>query len=146
MNPNCLQPCRLLVVEDNDGDVGLLREALDAEGLICHLEVLTDGEEALAYIRSTSQSGLPPPDILLLDLNLPKVDGAAVLEFVRQSPLWRPIPVIVMTSSHSPRDRERVKALGVERYVTKPVDLEDYLRIGGVIRQLLEGRPQSAGA
>ena len=132
---------KLLVVEDNRGDVGLLEEAFDGAGLRYALTLFLDGEKALSYVESLSERPAEEqPDMLLLDLNLPKIGGLAILEALRRSENGLKIPIVVMTSSASPKDRDRAVALNVDRHFVKPIELEDFLKIGVVVKELLEQR------
>ena len=129
---------RVLLAEDNPADVLLVRSALECNNLTCDLHVLTDGAEALDYIAATEQGSAPIPALLLLDLNLPKHTGGEVLARLRQSPVCARVPVVVMTSSPSPRDKDLVTQLGISCYFRKPTDLNQFLRIGDIVRQLLQ--------
>ena len=127
---------RIIVVEDNPADVYLLRRALSQAGLQCDLTVIDDGADALAYIQSSAQGG-PRPDLAVLDLNLPGHSGIEVLGSVRQSKNLTDLPVVVMTSSASLPERRQVEQLGVSRFITKPHDLNDFLQIGEVLKEVL---------
>lgn len=129
---------RILLVEDNAGDIYLFRQALERAGLAFELTVIKDGGDALAFATSDGKhSGGRVPDLLVLDLNLPKVGGCEVLEALRQNADMSNLAVAVMTSSTALRDYERCTELGVARYLTKPLELEDFLRIGEVVKQIL---------
>ena len=123
-------PIEVLLVEDNPGDVRLTREALK-EGKVCNnLSVVRDGVEALAFLRRQGQYGdAPRPDVILLDLNLPRKDGREVLEEVKADPALRSIPVVVLTSSEAERDIVQAYALHANCYITKPVDLDQFIRV-----------------
>jgi CheY-like chemotaxis protein len=128
----------ILLVEDNLGDVFLFREALKAAGVDYEITVISDGAEALNFVVDPVQyraKGIP--DLAVLDLNLPKVEGTEVLEAMRSDPDLSSVPVAVMTSSPSPRDRERAVQLGARRFITKPLDLDEFLKIGTVLKELL---------
>jgi CheY-like chemotaxis protein len=128
----------ILLVEDNAADIYLFRQALERAGLAFELTVIKDGGDALAFARSDGkQSAGRIPDLLVLDLNLPKVGGCEVLEALRQNADVSNLTVAVMTSSTASRDYERCTELGVARYLTKPLELEDFLRIGEAVKQLL---------
>ena len=127
---------RIIVVEDNPADVYLLRRALSQAGLQCDLTVIDDGADALAYIQSSAQGG-PRPDLAVLDLNLPGHSGIEVLGSVRQSKNLTDLPVVVMTSSASLPERRQVEQLGVSRFITKPHDLNEFLQIGEVLKEVL---------
>lgn len=123
-------PIEVLLVEDNPGDVRLTREALK-EGKVCNnLSVVPDGVEAMAFLRRQGPyAGAPRPDVILLDLNLPKKDGREVLEEVKGDPELRSIPVVVLTSSEAERDIARAYALHANCYITKPVDLDQFITV-----------------
>src|SRR5215470_8037968 len=125
---------RILVVEDNEADVYLLRKALVNAGLAFELVVIEDGAEAIAYARREGYyQNAPRPDIIVLDLNLPKNGGTEVLEALRTNGHFGGVPVVVLTSSASLPDRLRMEKLGVDRFVMKPPDLADFLRIGSIV-------------
>jgi len=132
------EPFRILLVEDNDADVYLLRKALENAALNFELIVIDDGAEALAYARSEGKySGAARPDAAVLDMNLPKSEGTEVLEALRRNERLSEVPVVVLTSSASPAERLRMERLGVQRFITKPPDLEEFLQIGNVVADLL---------
>lgn len=134
---------RILLVEDNDGDVYLMRKALESAALNVELIVIDDGAEALTYARSEGKySGAARPDAAVLDLNLPKADGTEVLEALRRNERFSEVPVVVLTSSASPAERLNMERLGVQHFFTKPPDLKDFLQIGHVIAGLLR-RPNA---
>jgi CheY-like chemotaxis protein len=130
---------QILLAEDNRGDVLLVQQALAEHHLPHKLHVVRDGEEALRFVACMGQPGqMPCPDILLLDLNLPKIDGPRVLREFRKHPDCAHTPVVVVTSSDTPDDRARVDALGISRYFKKPSDLDAFLQLGAVVRQVVE--------
>jgi CheY-like chemotaxis protein len=128
----------ILLAEDNPGDVLLVREAL-AEHRIAHeLHLVRDGGEALAFVAQMGQrGGTPCPDLVLMDLNLPKVDGSEVLSEFRKHPACAHTPVIVVTSSDAQRDRARMAGLGVTRYFRKPSDFNAFLKLGEMVREVV---------
>jgi CheY-like chemotaxis protein len=129
---------RILLVEDNPGDVLLIQEALREHKIEHDLQVATDGAEALTVIAQIGMSGsFIHPDLLLLDINLPKADGFEVLRNFRQNPVCAKLPVIVVTSSNIEEDRARMGRLGVTHYFCKPTDLDGLLRLGNLIRNVL---------
>jgi CheY-like chemotaxis protein len=132
---SCDRVVEILLVEDNPGDVELVREAL-AEGGIAHsLSVAGDGVEALAYLRGEGKyAGALLPDFVLLDLKLPKKGGLEVLAEMKEDEALRRIPVIVLSSSDAPDDVLRAYDLQVSCYVTKPADLEEFERVMQSIR------------
>lgn len=128
----------ILLIEDNAGDILLIRLALEENQIAHHLKVLRDGAEALAFMRRMGQRGYEPcPDVLLLDMNLPKVDGPQVLSEFRKHPACVTTPVIVVTSSDTPKERERMRDLGVAHYFKKPSDLNAYLMLGSLVREIV---------
>src|SRR4051794_10534545 len=119
---------RVLQVEDNEADVRLTREALREAGEELRLSVVGDGEQALAYLRNEAGfEGVPRPDLVLLDLNLPRKDGVEVLQEMRRDPLLAPIPVIVLTSSSADRDVSACYAACANAFVVKPQELDGYI-------------------
>ncbi|HTE59878.1 MAG TPA: response regulator [Solirubrobacteraceae bacterium] len=117
----------ILLVEDNAGDVRLTREALREADLEVELTAVPDGEQALAFLRNEGEhAGAPRPDLILLDLNLPKKNGLEVLEEIKRDPALRTMPVIMLTTSSSARDVAACYDLGVNCYVVKPLDLDDF--------------------
>jgi CheY-like chemotaxis protein len=119
------QPIEILLVEDNPADARFFREALQVASIRHQLSVVTNGEEALTFLHRTGPyRSAPRPDVIVLDLKLPRVSGHAVLAAIRVNPELRSIPVVVLTSSYAPRDQERSYDLEADHYVTKPVGLE----------------------
>ena len=127
----------ILLAEDNPGDVFLIRRALDGQKFLYELLLAKDGEEAIGYVRQAA-AGTRKIDLLLLDLNLPKHDGAEVLTRLRSYSRLANLPVILLTSSDSPQDRERCLALGANRYFQKPSNLAAFMQIGEIAKQLVE--------
>ncbi len=126
----------ILLVEDNPGDVRLMREAL-SDGLRSNvLSVVTDGAAALAFLRREGTfHAAPQPDVILLDLNLPKMDGRQVLAAIKGDSRLRRIPVVVLTTSADERDVLGSYDLGANCYITKPVDLDQFLAAVRAIEQ-----------
>jgi DNA-binding response OmpR family regulator len=132
-------PFEIVLVEDAEPDVFLVREALQQNGLDFNLRVFGDGEEASDFFAAVDRDqSASVPRLLMLDLNLPKKTGAEVLENVRKSLRFQTLPVIVLTSSDSPKDRELVTRLGATHYFRKPSRLAEFMRLGAVARGLLE--------
>lgn len=128
----------IVVAEDNAPDVFLLKEALNQEGLSCRLDSIEDGEAALDFIAGLECDPPPPcPDLFIIDLNLPKKSGQEILDRLRTSSRCSAIPTIVMSSSDAPRDQQLGRDSGVQLYFRKPVELHDFMRIGGVVRDIL---------
>jgi CheY-like chemotaxis protein len=117
----------ILLVEDNAGDVRLTREAMHEAEVAADLVAVSDGEQALAYLRGNGDhAGAARPDLILLDLNLPKKNGLEVLEEIRRDGELRRVPVIVLTTSSSARDISACYERGVNCYLVKPLDLDDF--------------------
>ena len=126
----------ILLVEDNPGDVRLTREALNVGRLLYHMDVVTDGVEALAYLRhEVPYTGSPLPDLILLDLNLPRMDGRELLGIIKSEPTIKCIPVVVLTTSKAEEDIIKSYNLHANCFITKPVDLDQFM---AVIRSIEE--------
>ena len=129
-------PIEILLVEDNPGDVELTREALHDSKVHMRLSVVPDGVEALAFLRREgTYADAPRPDLVLLDLNLPRKDGRGVLAEVKQDPALKHIPIVILTSSQAEQDILRAYELQANCYVTKPVDLDQFITIVRSIEQ-----------
>jgi len=127
---------RLVVIEDNPADVLLLRDALTETGLACSVEQYTNGEEALKAIASMTEI----PDLILLDLNLPRVHGFEILKAIRERPLLAGAKVAVLTTSRTAADQLQSQKLGANAYIIKPSGYEEFLtRVGAAIKRLLGG-------
>lgn len=134
--------CYILLAEDNSGDVFLVKQSLKHHGIACSLMVFNDGEEAGRHIREAgSELSEGIPAVILLDLNLPKTDGHELLRMVRSQPKLMNTPVVIITSSNSPEDRRRSVELGANQYFRKPLDLDQFLELGAVIKQVLKPDP-----
>jgi chemotaxis family two-component system response regulator Rcp1 len=136
----------ILLVEDNPGDIQLLRMALDAANLDWDLTVANDGRDALDFVqRRGKHVHAVLPELAVLDLNLPKNDGLDVLEAIRANPALAGIPVVILSSSSSPRDKLRVDRFQVSRFIAKPADLDEYLAIGWTLKEILAESRSRAG-
>lgn len=130
MNARGGDAIQVLLVEDNPGDVRLTREALREGKVRNNLSVAPDGVEALAFLRRQGKyADAPRPDVILLDLNLPKKDGREVLVEVKADPSLRNIPVVILTSSEAERDIAQAYDLHANCYITKPVDLDQFIHV-----------------
>jgi CheY-like chemotaxis protein len=140
-------PVRILLVEDNEADVYLFRKALQSAGLDFELTVMEDGGAALAFVRGEgSHAGAPVPDLAVIDLSLPKNDGIQVLEAIRENARFAGMPVVIASSSAVAPDRLKENQWEVARYIVKPPDLEAFLQIGTVLKEiLLQGQARRAG-
>ncbi len=137
MNPQLnWKPIEILLVEDNPGDVELTREALDTAKVANNLHVVDDGADAVEFLfRRGRFADVPRPDIILLDLNLPKKDGRQVLSEIKAEPSLAQIPVVVLTTSQAEEDILRAYQLHANCYVTKPVDFNQFLHIVSTIEE-----------
>jgi CheY-like chemotaxis protein len=128
------QPIEVLLVEDDPGDVLLIKEAFEFNKVHNNLHVVSDGEQALEYLRRQGEHAEAlRPDLVLLDLNLPRKDGREVLAEVKQDETLRTIPVVVLTTSEAEEDVLKSYQLHANAYVTKPVDFERFVSI---VRQI----------
>jgi CheY-like chemotaxis protein len=117
-----------------------VREAIKLEELPVQVYIAADGEQALEFIRAAEQDpNAPFPDLVLLDLNLPRIDGLEVLRKIRESEKVRDIPVLVITSSDSPNDRSGAAQMGAG-YFRKPVTYDEFLKVGSVLREFLQAK------
>jgi CheY-like chemotaxis protein len=124
----------VLLVEDDPGDVLMTREAFQDYKVHNQLHVVNDGEQAMAFLRQEGEyAGRPRPDLVLLDLNLPRMDGRQVLHAIKSDPELSSIPVVVLTTSEAEDDVLRSYSLHANAYVTKPVDFERFI---DVVRQI----------
>lgn len=131
----------ILLAEDNSADVYLIREALKEHGVKCPIRLASDGKDVLRMI-SPQESPAEAPDfgLIILDLNLPRHDGIEILQRLRQNERFAHVPVVVLTSSDSPRDRLMATQLGAARFLRKPSNLEQFLSLGAVFKELLQDR------
>jgi two-component system, chemotaxis family, response regulator Rcp1 len=129
MNPT-LSEVNILLVEDNPGDIRLTKEVLKEGKIKNNLSVVMDGEEAILFLKKQGQyKDAITPDIILLDLNLPKKDGREVLEDIKSDPELMMIPVIVLTTSSAERDIANTYAQHANCYITKPVDFNQFIKV-----------------
>jgi two-component system, chemotaxis family, response regulator Rcp1 len=131
----------ILIVEDNAGDITLLRTALKKKRLDGMLTVVRDGESALKFADTIDS--LPDavcPDLVILDLNLPRVDGREILKRFRASGRLRTAPILVLSSSGDERDKVAALSLGATQYLHKPIDLEEFMNIGTTVEALLSSQ------
>ncbi len=120
----------ILMVEDNPGDVRLTREALKESKVRNKMHVVEDGVEALAFLRREGQyADAPHPDLILLDLNLPRKNGREVLAEIKEDPDLRRIPVVILTISQAEEDALKTYDLHANCYITKPVDLDQFIKV-----------------
>jgi CheY-like chemotaxis protein len=124
------KPVEILLVEDNEGDVGLIEEVFEEAKIRNNLHVAEDGEEAMLYLHGEGKfSGSPRPDIILLDLNLPKKDGREVLREIKEDNTLRNIPVVILTTSNAEKDILRAYDLHANAYINKPLDFDQFIKV-----------------
>lgn len=137
---NAQEPIDILLVEDNPGDVRLTREALKDTSHPSRVHVVMDGEEAMVFLRRNGHHrDAPVPDLILLDLNLPRKDGREVLEEIKDDDALRKIPVVVLTTSEAEQDILKVYELHANCFITKPVDLDRFMQVVKTIEEFWFG-------
>jgi len=130
------EPVEILLAEDNPGDVKLTRKALEKGRLANNLHVVNDGVETMQFLRGEGEyEGRPRPDLVLLDLNMPRKDGREVLEEIKGSDDLKRIPVVVLTSSEAEEDVIRSYELHANAYLTKPVDFSGFIDVVGKLEE-----------
>ena len=132
----------ILLVDDNPADVLLVREALKWHDVKSEMVVARDGDDAIRLMDEIDSSRLPCPNLVILDLNLPRKTGFEVLERVRSSPGCGITPVVVLSSSDAPSDRQKAKILGASQYIQKPSNLQDFMSIGAKLKEILASAKQ----
>jgi len=125
----------VLLVEDNPADVDLIREGFEESKIYCHLEVARDGIEAMQMLRHEQDLGCVRPDLILLDLNMPRMDGREVLAEIKQDESLKTIPVVIMTSSEAERDIAKCYELHANAFIIKPLGLDQLIEIVTQIEQ-----------
>ena len=134
-----MRPIRIVLVEDHAPDVFLVQKALRDNHLDFQLTRFEDGEQALLQLGKAGPDDLP--DIIVLDLNVPKIDGLAMLRAIRTDPALAKVPIAILTSSLSAQDGKEALSSGADRFITKPVELQSFVRIvGGSLKGLIEER------
>ena len=129
------RPMQIVLVEDNDGDVFLVRRALNRNAVHYELRLARNGEEALQIVAENGEG--QRPDIFILDLNLPRFSGGEVLTRIRSNSAFDATPVMILTSSDSVRDRVRALELGADSYFCKPTDLTAFMGLGRIIEEIV---------
>ena len=120
----------ILLVEDNEGDILLVKDAFEEAKIIIDLSVVTNGQSALDFLRKKGPyQNAHAVDLVLLDVNLPILDGHEVLKQAKSDPQLRAIPVVMLTTSSSPKDIERARANDVNSYITKPLNVNEFLKV-----------------
>ena len=140
------RPYQILLAEDSAADVGIVRIALRNQGFDYVLHVARDGEEAISFIeKADKDQKAPGPDLLLLDMHLPKYNGEEILRCLRSTERYGQIPVVVMTSSDAPADQDRAQKHAALVYFRKPSRLAEFTQLGVIVREVLSGKkPLSA--
>jgi CheY-like chemotaxis protein len=134
--------CKIVLAEDNPADVGLVRYALREHAVDCELRVISDGDEVVTFINGLDlDSKLPCPDLLLLDLHLPKRDGNEVLRHLRASERCGRTPVVILTSSDASWDRQRADKNAAIHYFQKPSSLDEFLQLGKIVKEVIGRAP-----
>jgi CheY-like chemotaxis protein len=129
-NHQLVKPINILLVEDNPGDADLAREALENSKMNNNLQVVDDGEKAMAFLRREgAYTDVPRPDLILLDLNLPKKDGRQVLAEIKSDGSLKRIPVVILTTSRAEEDVLKTYDLHANCFITKPIDLNQFLHV-----------------
>jgi DNA-binding response OmpR family regulator len=136
MAPAMKRKLRILLAEDNPGDVFLVRRALDFHRIDYELSLATNGEEAISLVNKAAGGELPI-DLMLVDLNLPRYDGGQIVAAVRSSSTLAKTPIIILTSSDSPHDRSRLSELGASLYFRKPADLTAFMEVGKLVQDVV---------
>lgn len=132
-NPETLE---ILLVEDNEGDIILTKEALSETSVPNRLHVARDGEEGLAFLFKEGKfENVPTPDLILLDLNMPRKDGKEVLSEIKQHPELKVIPVVVLTTSNAKKDITTCYELQANCYINKPLDFQQFSKVIDIIEQ-----------
>lgn len=130
MSDNAMRPVEILLVEDNPGDVHLTLEAFKEAKVRNNISVADDGMKAMAFLRHEGEyKNAPLPDLILLDLNLPRKDGREVLAEIRLDPKLTRIPVVIMTTSQAEEDIAKAYDLHVNCYISKPMDLDQFIKV-----------------
>lgn len=126
---------RILIIEDNATDVALIEEALSEHGIRYELEAIDDGQRAVDHLQHIESHS--KPDLIILDLNLPRRDGLEILVRYRMHIPLADVPIVIVTSSNSPSDQQRAKTMGANDFIRKPMNLDDFLALGQRFRSFL---------
>lgn len=134
-------PVHIVVVEDNTPDVVLLEECLSASSISFKMQHFKDGAEAILHLFGESSAAAELPDLIVLDLNMPKINGLELLAKLKNHERFSTVPVAVLTSSLAPEEKTEAERLGADRYVRKSADLEEFLRdIAGMVHELAQDK------
>jgi CheY-like chemotaxis protein len=126
-----------VLAEDSGPDVGLVTEALTHHKLNVDLTVYRDGQSVIEWLDRVEAREIPCPDIVLLDLNLPRFDGISILTRMRAGNICSKLPVVIITSSNAASDREAATRFGATAYFRKPIDYDQFMQLGGIVREIL---------
>lgn len=130
-----------MVVDDSKTDVFLMREAIGNARIYAEIDVVHDGDAATHYLDAAdANDNAPPPDLILLDLNLPKKSGDEVLKHLREKARFKDVKVIIVSSSDAPRDRAAVETFAIAGYFKKPSSYAEFMTLGTIVKGLLESR------
>jgi two-component system, chemotaxis family, response regulator Rcp1 len=132
-----------VLIEDNRADVGLVREALEQHNVRCDVTVIGNGEVAFEFIDEIDAGRHPCPDLVIIDLNLPKKPGREVLKRMRSSAVCKTVPVVVLTSSDHQQDRDDIAPFRPLHYLKKPSELDAFIRLGAIFKQIVNDRAKS---
>ena len=136
MNRNPVDDVHILAVEDNLGDILLLTEAFKENQIRAKMKVVSNGEEAMAYLQGSEKyEGAPMPDLVLLDLNLPRMDGRTLLRRLKSDPALKSLPVIVLSSSSLETDIREAYDMNASCYIVKPPDLEGFFNVAKNLKE-----------
>lgn len=127
----------IVLIEDNRADVLLVREALDQHKVRCEVTVIGDGEAAIKFIDDIDAGRHPSPDLVIIDLNLPKKPGKEVLKRLRECAACKDVAVVVLTSSEARRDKDEIAPFAPLHYLKKPSKLDDFITLGALFRQIV---------
>jgi len=142
-DPGARRPLQILIAEDSQSDVRLIQKALQKSGLEAQIHVADNGEKAVQFIQQAEADATAPcPDIVLLDINMPRYKGGDILRKIRASTRCKDVLVLVVTSSDSSRDRAEMDALGANGYFRKPSALSEFMTLGEIVRDLLTRRDE----
>jgi DNA-binding response OmpR family regulator len=131
---------QIVLVEDNRADVGLVREALEQHSVRCQVTVITNGEIAFKFVDELDAGQHPCPDLVIIDLNLPRRPGKEVLKRMRESTACKDVPVVVLTSSDNQKDKDDVAPFAPLLYLRKPSNLDEFINLGAIFKQIVHNR------
>ena len=132
-----IRPWQILIAEDNKADVYLIRQALQKSGIDAQIHVADDGEKTIRFFEEVDADAAPCPDLVLLDINMPRYKGGDILRRLRASSRCKGAIVLIVTSSDSQRDREEMDAFGAQGYFRKPSEFSEFMKLGPLVRDLL---------